>query len=225
MRKILLFTFFSLALVAAVTAQSTSDTFVVIEGKLLKAADSTPLVGKIRYEKLPYYDDMGTVSTGTDGTFSMKLIQGLSYNLAVTKEGYKKFKEELSITGPMVFDVYLSGDVIELIKLENLIFARGDDQINAISFQELDDLATYLISNPTLIIQLEGHTDFAGNPDSNLRLSEARVTAVKEYLVSKKVKKNRIFTKAFGGTKPLTQDRTDEAKSMNRRVEVRFIRR
>ena len=79
--------------------------------------------------------------------------------------------------------------------------------------------------NPSIIIQLEGHTDFAGNPDANMRLSEARVIAVKEYLVDKDVKKSRIFTKAFGGTLPMTKERTDEAKALNRRVEVRVIRR
>ncbi len=72
---------------------------------------------------------------------------------------------------------------------------------------------------------MEGHTDFAGNPDANMRLSEARVIAVQEYLIDQRVKKSRIFTKAFGGTQPVSQERTDEAKARNRRVVVRVIRR
>ena len=111
----------------------------------------------------------------------------------------------------------------EIITLDNLIFARGDDKINDVSHQELDEFAEWLSSRPTAIIQLEGHTDFQGNAEANMALSEARVLAVKDYLASKGVKKSRIKTKAFGGTKPLTRERTPEARAKNRRVEVRIL--
>ena len=83
----------------------------------------------------------------------------------------------------------------------------------------------YLNERPGMVIQLEGHTDFAGNADANMALSQARVEAVKDYMVGKGIKKNRLYTKAFGGTQPLTEERTDEAKTRNRRVEVRVLRR
>ncbi|MEM8895354.1 MAG: OmpA family protein, partial [Bacteroidota bacterium] len=76
---------------------------------------------------------------------------------------------------------------------------------------------------PDKIIQLEGHTDFQGNSAANMQLSQDRVDAVKEYLVDNGIKKNRVLTKAFGGTQPLSTERTDEAKASNRRVEVRII--
>lgn len=225
MRKIYLITLFSLAFVVTTNAQDTRDTLVAVYGKMLKAADSTPVSGNILYEKLPYYDDMGMASSKTDGTYEIPLIKGKSYNFSVTKDGYKKYMDKVEVTGPMEYNIYIKEDVVELRKLENLIFARGSDRISSSSFQELDELAQWMKENPTIIIQLEGHTDFAGNPDANMRLSEARVIAVQEYIIDKKVKKSRIFTKAFGGTHPLTQERTDEAKARNRRVEVRVIRR
>lgn len=225
MRKIHLVTFFSLALVATTLAQVSNDTLVLVYGKMLKAADSTPVAGSILYEKLPYYDDMGMASTKTDGSFEIQLIQGETYIFSVTKGGFKKFSEEIKVTGNMNQDLYIEEDIVELRKLENLIFARGSDQISPSSYQELNELAVWMNENPSIIIQLEGHTDFAGNPDANMRLSEARVLAVQEYLIDQKVRKSRIFTKAFGGTQPVTQDRSDEAKTLNRRVEVRVIRR
>lgn len=225
MRKINLFVFFSLALVATTLAQVSSDTLVLLQGKMLKAADSTPVVGNILYEKLPYYDDIGMASTSADGSYEIQVIKGETYNISVSKSGFKKYKEEVKVDDNKLHNIYVAEDVIELRKLENLIFSRGSDQISPSSYQELDELATWLNENPSIIIQLEGHTDFAGNPDANMRLSEARVIAVQEYLIDKKVKKSRIFTKAFGGTQPVTQDRSDEAKALNRRVEVRVIRR
>ncbi|MEQ9466963.1 MAG: OmpA family protein [Ekhidna sp.] len=225
MRKIYLFTIFSLALVATTYAQISSDTLVLVYGKMLKAADSTPIVGNILYEKLPYYDDMGMASTKTDGSYEIQLIKGETYNFSVTKSGYNKYTNKITVNGNLALDIFVEEDVVELRKLENLIFDRGSDLISPSSYQELNELATWMNENPSIIIQLEGHTDFAGNPDANMRLSEARVLAVQEYLIDQKVKKSRIFTKAFGGTQPVTQERTDEAKALNRRVEVRVIRR
>lgn len=225
MRKIYSLAFFSLFLFATTHAQVTNDTLVLVYGKMLKASDSTPVAGNILYEKLPYYDDMGMAPTKVDGSYEIQLIKGKTYNFSVKKEGFKPYQQEVKVLGNQTHDIYIAEDVIELRKLENLIFARGSDRISPSSYTELNELATWLNANPSIVIQLEGHTDFAGNPDANMRLSEARVLAVQEYLIDQKVKKSRIFTKAFGGTQPVTQDRSDEAKALNRRVEVRVIRR
>ncbi len=224
MRKVFITTFFVAVALSTVVAQST-DTLVTVKGKMLKLQDSTAISGSLLYEKLPYYDDMGLVSVSSSGEYEVQLVKGQTYSFSVSKPGYIKYQENHSIDNEMEVDLYIKEDIIELRKLENLNFGSGSDRINEASFQELDELADYLITNSTLIIQLEGHTDFAGNAEANLRLSQARVEAVKNYLIDKKVKKNRIFTKAFGGTQPLTEERTPEGRAQNRRVEVRFIRR
>ena len=202
-----------------------SDTIVVVSGKVYKAQDSTLITGNILYEKLPYYDDMGMASTTSDGSFEMYLVQGETYNFSITKPGYKKFEKQGQFSGNENMDIYVEEDVVELRKLENLKFGTNSDEITTSSYTELDDLAYWLNENPTIVIQLEGHTDFGGNAEASLRLSQARVEAVKEYLIQKKVKKNRIFTKAFGGTQPIVTEGTREERAINRRVEVRVIRR
>jgi len=73
------------------------------------------------------------------------------------------------------------------------------------------------------IVATLGHTDFAGNAEANMELSQERVEAVKDYLVKKGVKKNRIRLKAFGGSNPVSRERTEEARAANRRVEVRVL--
>jgi outer membrane protein OmpA-like peptidoglycan-associated protein len=96
-------------------------------------------------------------------------------------------------------------------------------RISEDSFEELDLLVNMMRENPTMVIQLEGHTDYQGNPKDNMRLSQDRVDAVRAYLIDKKINKNRIKTKAFGGTQPLSRDDTPEAHRLNRRVEVRIL--
>jgi OmpA-OmpF porin, OOP family len=74
-----------------------------------------------------------------------------------------------------------------------------------------------------MVIQLEGHTDYVGDAKENMRLSQARVDAVKDHLVDLGIAKNRIKTKAFGGTVPLSREDTPEGHRMNRRVELRIL--
>jgi outer membrane protein OmpA-like peptidoglycan-associated protein len=77
--------------------------------------------------------------------------------------------------------------------------------------------------NESMVIQLEGHTDYQGNPKENMKLSKDRVESVKQYITSQGIPKTRIKTKAFGGTMPLSRDNTPEGHRLNRRVELRIL--
>lgn len=208
-----------------------TDEYVRVYGQTLSAKDSSAVSVSLLYEKLPYYDDMGMIKSSSEGQFEMFLVKGAEYDFKFAQSGFEKLTEKLTVTSDndeneKNINFYITPEEEpELMTLENLIFARGSDQISESSYASLDELVAYLNDRPSMVIQLEGHTDFAGNAEANMALSQARVEAVKDYLVDKGVKKNRLFTKAFGGTQPLTQERTDEAKTRNRRVEVRVLRR
>jgi outer membrane protein OmpA-like peptidoglycan-associated protein len=109
------------------------------------------------------------------------------------------------------------------MRLDDLIFQTGSANIEPSSHQELDEVVTMLRNNPRMVIQLEGHTDYAGSAELNKKLSEDRVLSVKSYLVDKGSKKSRIKTKAFGGSMPLSRENTEAARQMNRRVELRIL--
>ena len=96
-------------------------------------------------------------------------------------------------------------------------------QIHADSHCDLNILVDRLNQFPKMVIQLEGHTDYVGNANSNMDLSERRVQSVKKYLISKNIDGDRVLAKAFGGSQPLSREDTPEAHSSNRRVEVRII--
>lgn len=188
-----------------------------------------PLKAKVFYEKLPYYDDMGIVSTDEkDGVYELYMLEGVKYIINVKSDGYKAISEEIEIADSGIGIIEKNfrmepDEAHERIILEDLIFDRGKAIISSVSHQELDEFGDWLKLRPTSIIQLEGHTDFQGDAVANMTLSEERVLAVRDYLSKKGIKKSRIRIKAFGGTRPLTRERTPEARSMNRRVEVRIL--
>jgi len=114
--------------------------------------------------------------------------------------------------------------ITQTVRLNHLIFDMGRSAIKPASFAELDELVAMMKADGKVEIQLEGHTDNLGNATANLQLSQARVDAVKRYLTGKGIAKDRIKTKAFGGSQPLSTEKTEEARALNRRVEVRVLK-
>ena len=109
------------------------------------------------------------------------------------------------------------------MRLDALNFQQRSSIISPESYAELNSVSDMLQSNPKMIIQLEGHTDTRGDAKLNLKLSERRVDAVRDYLIRRGVGKSRIKLKAFGGSQPLSRENTEEAHMLNRRVEVRIV--
>jgi len=207
-----------------------SDTVIRVYGKVIDQQSKVPVSGSITYEKLPYGDDMGiSHSREGEGNYQMYLLKHSKYLIKVKANGYYDLSTEMSVTqvneqGEFNTDFELTPTFKqEMIRLENLIFATGRSEITPSSYPEIDMIAEMINDRPQIKIQLEGHTDYAGNSDANMRLSQERVESVRDYLVKAGVKKSRILLKAFGGSKPLTNDRSDQGRRMNRRVEVRVI--
>jgi len=76
-----------------------------------------------------------------------------------------------------------------------------------------------LQSNPTVMIELSGHTDNRGVAADNINLSKDRVETVKAYLISKGIDGKRISGKGYGGAKPIASNDNAETRKLNRRVE------
>ncbi|MEM9896935.1 MAG: hypothetical protein AAF789_11235, partial [Bacteroidota bacterium] len=92
-----------------------------VEGILKRTQDSTLIPGSVRYEKLPYYDDMGIASADEDGNFSLPLIKGETYIVTVTKKGYIPSEQNITAADDMNIELFIKEDIADLITLENLI--------------------------------------------------------------------------------------------------------
>jgi outer membrane protein OmpA-like peptidoglycan-associated protein len=109
--------------------------------------------------------------------------------------------------------------------LHKVYFNKSKYDLLSESFAELDTLAKYLLENPTIEIEISGHTDSQGDSHDNQKLSENRAKAVKEYLVSKKIDPDRIKCKGYGETKPIASNDMEETRRLNRRVEFVILKR
>ena len=197
---------------------------ITVEGQVLDALNRKGIKSSIRYKSYPTGGISGRFN---DSTFSFTIFGSSKYQVTAEAEGYIPLTiivdPKESVNNKIQRNILLTSTSRAII-LDHLIFEMGRAVINSKSYQSLDEVVAMMKDNMKVVIQLEGHTDNLGNAEKNMKLSQDRVEAVKKYLVSKGIDKNRIKTKAFGGTQPLSNDRTEEAKALNRRVEMRVLK-
>jgi OOP family OmpA-OmpF porin len=88
---------------------------------------------------------------------------------------------------------------------------------------KLDDLVGKIKDINLEVIIAVGHTDSVGTDAYNQRLSVRRAEAVKAYLVSKGIEKNRVYTEGKGEKQPVADNKTAEGRAKNRRVEIEVV--
>lgn len=104
---------------------------------------------------------------------------------------------------------------------KNLEYDFAQASVRAAYFSNLNKLAK-LVIDENYVISLRGHADSIGQYKPNWVLSEKRAVAVKDYLISKGVKKDRIVAIPYGSTIPIASNKTAEGRQKNRRVEIKL---
>lgn len=229
-------TIFVLTLIVTTSFAQQPDTLIYAQGNIVNGTTKEPITASISYQSLPYGNKVGLLK-GT--SYKFPLFDNERYEILVEAPGFAPAKYmldpkdaqerivlrdvELGLPSSAAATAESTHTVGKVLNLDNLIFQLGKAKIEPASFAELDEVVKMLQTYPKMVIQLEGHTDTKGDPKQNMKLSQDRVDAVKDYLVSKGVNKGKVKTKAFGGTQPLSRADTEEAHKMNRRVQVRIL--
>ena len=206
------------------------DTLINLVGKVLNAETKKPVQAQLRFFRLPYGGNVGISKVkNNEGDYRLTLMKSYQYTITLTAEGYLSKNEVIDTKRPedverILRDFYMvPTGVGQTLRLKSLIFEQSKTNITPESYAELNQLVEIMKKTPSMVIQLEGHTDYKGRASLNMKLSQSRVEAVKEYLVNKGVKAKKIKLKAFGGSQPLSREADDEKRRINRRVEVRIL--
>ena len=105
------------------------------------------------------------------------------------------------------------------IVTHGILFDVNKSDLKPQSMGTIKQIVALLKGNPTLKLEIGGHTDSDGDAQANLALSQARADAVKQVIVGQGIDASRLTTKGYGATKPIASNDTPEGKANNRRVE------
>jgi len=90
------------------------------------------------------------------------------------------------------------------------------------SYPILETVAQVMRDYPDITVEIQGHTDDRGRDEYNLRLSQERAEAVRQFLISRGIAPERMTARGYGETRPIDTNRTAAGRARNRRVE--FVR-
>ncbi len=164
------------------------------------------------------------------GEFLISLPTGQRYALNVSAEKYLFHSESFdfqsgdSVEFPLQKNIFLKPIAIgDEIVLRNIFFENNEAALKPESEIELNKVLAFLQKNPSLKIEISGHTDNIGTAQYNLQLSENRAKSVYDYLVQHGIEAKRLSYKGFGYQKPLDSNDTEKGRANNRRTEMKVM--
>jgi outer membrane protein OmpA-like peptidoglycan-associated protein len=112
----------------------------------------------------------------------------------------------------------------ERIVLKGITFDFNSAVIRPSSYPVLDDAARVFKAKPTIRVEIGGHTDSVGSDAYNMKLSNERANAVREYFIRyHNIDPNRLIAVGYGETQPIADNRTRSGRDMNRRIEFKVL--
>ncbi len=200
--------------------------------KVVDDATNSPLDAKI---KLQGFKDniMVGVTSPSDGVYEFNITSATAkqYRLSIEKEGYVFVNQSLNIEGTSYQAKQLTR-TISLRKLavgvssvlRNIYFDFDMASLKIESHTELNKLEAMMRQNGNITVEIGGHTDRVGSKLANIRLSQARADAVRNFLVRKGIDPRRVKAQGYGKSKPLaSNDDEKEGRELNRRVEFKVL--
>ncbi|MFM7195111.1 MAG: OmpA family protein, partial [Bacteroidota bacterium] len=163
-------------------------------------------------------------SDSLNGQYLIVLNKGADYGLFVSAPRYLFQSLNFSHTGaasrPVVIDIALEPvQAGAAVVLKNIFFDYDSYALKAESYPELDKAVRFMRDNPTLRIEISGHTDNTGAEARNRTLSLNRANAVVAYFMDKGVAKSRLTVTGSGSSRPIAPNDTEENRARNRRIE------
>jgi outer membrane protein OmpA-like peptidoglycan-associated protein/Tol biopolymer transport system component len=211
------------------------------EGIVFDVTTKKPLPGKfqlidLKTGKEVVFSEADKVS----GEFMVSLPVNREYALNVTYPGYSFFSKNFNMTNPEGLEaIHMDVPMIPItsdlpVVLANVFFDLTKATLRQESFVELEKLLDFMTKNPSMKIEISGHTDTRGDDKENMKLSADRAKSVYDYLVSKGISADRLTYKGYGESMPMisdaeisklaTEKEREAAHQSNRRTEYRVVK-
>lgn len=202
----------------------------IVKGSIVDAVSKQPVEANIEIvdneeNKVVFV----TRSNSATGSYLLSLPSGKNYGIAVHQKGYMFHSENFDIPPAQDYteidkDIeMLSIKVGSKVVLKNIFFDFGKTTLRSTSDPEIERIAEFMKRYTTVKIKINGHTDNVGDNAGNKYISQKRAEAVVQALVAKGVNITRIKAEGYGESKPIADNKTEEGRQQNRRVEFEIL--
>ena len=201
-----------------------------MKGKVVDSIIRKPVAARFELIDLDNAEIVNQSKAGQNGEFLVCIPTDRDYALNVSSKGYLFYSGNITLSGvhdkskPFLVDVALQPiQAGTRIILKNIFFEVNSFELKNTSIAELTKLKEFMINNPTLKIEVSGHTDNTGTQEYNLKLSENRAKSVVDYLTKNGIPAEHLIYKGYGSKVPIADNATEEGKAQNRRTEMKII--
>jgi len=201
-----------------------------VQGQVVDAKNGNPLLADIEMADPEKPEKVIRMKTDENGNFLVGLPLGQNYLMNASAPGYLFYSEHFVLDNvKAVYDPFLMEIRLNPVEpgsvavLRNIFFDTGAYQLLPESITELNKLLAFLKMNPSLKIEIGGHTDNIGGVQYNLDLSTKRAESVYLFLLQNGVDKNRLSYRGYGFSDPVQTNETEEGRAANRRTEFKIV--
>lgn len=199
---------------------------VVVSGIVTDSKENKPLSAWVLIEDLNSGELIATnKSNSNTGEYLVVLPAGRNYAVTANSKGYFFYSQNFKVTKESSYQELKKDIVLKPIEkgtkvvLNNVFFETGKSDLSNESRVELNKAVELMETNPSMVIEVGGHTDNVGDDDFNMKLSHERAKSVRQYLVNAGIDSGRIQAKGYGETTPVADNDTEEGRAANRRTE------
>ena len=111
----------------------------------------------------------------------------------------------------------------QTIRIDKLYFEADSTNITEESFPVLDEIYEFLVENPSVVVEIGGHTNGIPSQEYCDKLSTERAKAIADYLIMKGIDSSRLKYKGYGKSQPIDTNRTAAGRKRNQRVEIKIL--
>lgn len=203
---------------------------VLLKGLVIDDETNAPVKAAIDLIDNTTSEVLATFSSDEiSGSYLVSLPAGRNYGLNVNAAGYLFNSMNFNLPDTAIFkEIYKvirlkKIKIGESIVLRNVFFDYNQATVRSESEAELSRIHKLMVENPTIKVEISGHTDDVGGDAYNQKLSESRAKSVVDFLVQKGIPQARLIYAGYGETQPMATNETPEGRQENRRTEFKII--
>ncbi len=195
------------------------------EGSVIDSISGNPFTGIVSIIDLTSGIEVAPKFLRPNGSYDFDLIRDKDYLVIITGEDFFRVERVFHLVNDTAIHIVTPALSMKKWEFASVEFEESSAKILDEMKTDLNKVVDFLLDHPSFHLKISGHTDSDGNPAANMKLSDQRANAIKQYLMQRgNIDNVRIEAVGYGNTMPIVTEHTEADKKINRRVEFEIYK-